>query len=271
MRRQKSYWLYGMSILTYAFLYLPLCVVVLFSFNNSPLNAEWVGFTGHWYRQLLHNDRILLATFNSLFIAIMASIFSTILGTLAGVAIHRFKLRLLPLLVLTPIAIPELLMGCSLVIFFVTINQFFIELFNWNFLELGLTTVIISHIAFCIGLVAIVVCARMKDMDEGFVEAARDLGATPLQAFRLITLPAIMPSIVVGALMSFTLSIDDFVITFFTAGTGVVTLPLEIYTKIRVITTPEINAISSLLILFSMILAVLAMRIAPNVFRSQNP
>jgi spermidine/putrescine transport system permease protein len=162
-------------------------------------------------------------------------------------------------------------MGCSLVIFFVTVNKLFIELFNWNFLALGLTTIIIGHIVFCIGLVAIVVSARMKDMDEGFVEAARDLGATPLQAFRLITLPAIMPSIVVGSLMSFTLSIDDFVITFFTAGAGVSTLPLEIYTKIRVTTTPEINAISSILILFSMILAILAMRIAPNVFRSEHP
>lgn len=270
MHRRHNYWLYGISIGTYLFLYLPLGVVVLFSFNSSPLNAEWEGFTGYWYQQLFHNNRLFSATCNSIVIALVSSLVATFLGTLAGIAMHRFKLRLLPLLVLAPIAIPELLMGCSLVIFFVAINQCFVELFNWDILALGFTTVVISHIAFCIGLVAIVVCARLKGMDTGLVEAARDLGATPLQAFRLITLPVIMPSIIVSALMAFTLSLDDFVITFFTAGAGVTTLPLEIYTKIRVAATPEINAISSLLILFSLVVAILAMRIAPNIFRGKH-
>ncbi|QQS16898.1 MAG: ABC transporter permease [Neisseriales bacterium] len=270
MHRQHNYWLYGMSIGTYLFLYLPLCVVVWFSFNSSPLNAEWEGFTGYWYQQLFHDDRLFAATRNSVVIALVSSAAATFLGTLAGIAMHQFKLHLLPLLVLIPIAIPELLMGCSLVIFFVAINQCFTELFNWDFLALGFTTVIIAHIAFCIGLVAIVVCARLKGMDASLVEAARDLGATPFQAFRLVTLPVIMPSIIVSALMSFTLSLDDFVITFFTAGAGVTTLPLEIYTKIRVTATPEINAVSTLLILFSLVVTVLVMRIAPRVFRGQN-
>ncbi|MCP9760761.1 ABC transporter permease, partial [Aquitalea sp. S1-19] len=156
------------AISTYLFLYLPLVIVVVFSFNDSKLNAEWVGFTFKWYDQLFHNDKMLTAAGHSLMIAIAASLLSTFFGTLAGVAMHKYKLRILPFLVLTPIAIPELLTGVSLVIFFVMVNQVL------GILELGLFTILLSHVAFCIGFVAIVVKARMQGMDDSLVEAARD-------------------------------------------------------------------------------------------------
>ena len=146
---------------------------------------------------------------------------------------------------LTPIAIPEILMGVALLIFFVMLN-----------LSLGLVSVALAHIAFCIGFVAIVVRARLAGMDESLVEAARDCGATPWQAFRLVTLPLIMPGVIAGALMAFTLSIDDFVITFFTAGAGTVTLPLQIYSMIKIAVTPEVNAVSTLLMLLTLMLIV---------------
>jgi len=262
--KKKSAWLKASAVLTYLFLYLPLFIVVLYSFNDSKLNAEWVGFTLDWYSKLFHNQKMLTAAGHSLIIGVVASFFATVFGTLAGIALHKYKLRLLPFLVLTPIAIPELLMGVSLVIFFVIVNQLI------GILELGLVTIILSHIAFCIGFVAIVVRARMQGMDESLVEAARDLGASPFQAFRLVTLPVIMPGIIAGALMAFTLSIDDFVITFFTAGAGASTLPLEIYSMIKIAVTPEVNAVSSLLMLLTLALIVIASKVSPSALRGGN-
>ncbi|MDF0607124.1 ABC transporter permease [Neisseriaceae bacterium TC5R-5] len=264
MVKKQSSWLWLSAILTYLFLYLPLVIVVLYSFNDSKLNAEWVGFTFSWYQKLFQNEQLLGAAANSLIIGLVASLCSTVLGTLAGIAMHKYKLRLLPFLVLTPIAIPELLMGVSLVIFFVIVNQLL------GILELGMITILLSHIAFCIGFVAIVVRARMQGMDDSLVEAARDLGATPFQAFHLITLPVIKPGIIAGGLMAFTLSIDDFVITFFTAGAGASMLPLEIYSMIKIAVTPEVNAISSLLMLLTLVLIVIASRVSPSALRGGN-
>ena len=209
-----------------------------------------MGFTLDWYRKLFDNEEMLSAAWNSLVIGLVASAVSTVLGTMAGYAMYRFKLRLLPVLVVAPIAIPEILMGVSLLIFFVAIN-----------LTLGLVSIILAHIAFCIGFVAIVVRARLAGMDESLIEAARDLGATPLQAFRLVTLPLIMPGVIAGALMAFTLSIDDFVITYFTAGAGAMTLPLKIYTMVKISVTPEVNAVSTLLMLLTLALIVIASRL----------
>ena len=254
-RRSTGLWL--VAILGYLFLYAPLAIVVVYSFNDSRLNAQWVGFTLDWYRKLFHNEEMLGAAWNSLLIGVTASAISTLLGTMAGYAMHRFKLRLLPFLVVAPIAIPEILTGVSLLIFFVAIN-----------LTLGLASIILAHIAFCIGFVAIVVRARLAGMDESLVEAARDLGATPLQAFRLITLPLIMPGVIAGALMAFTLSIDDFVITYFTAGAGALTLPLEIYTMVKISVTPEVNAVSTLLMVLTLALIVVASRLSPGLLRT---
>ncbi len=246
------------GIAVYAFLYLPLVVVVAYSFNNSKLNAEWVGFTWHWYRVLLSDDTMLKAAGNSLLIALTASLASTVLGTMAGYALYRYKLKLLPVLVMAPLAIPEILVGVSLLIFFVAIN-----------LTLGLLSIMLSHIAFCVGFVAIVVRSRLSGMDESLPEAARDLGATPFQAFRLVTLPLIAPGIIAGALLAFTLSIDDFVITFFTAGVGASTLPLQIYSMIKIAVTPEVNAISTLLMLLTLFLIVVASRLSPDSIRGR--
>jgi spermidine/putrescine transport system permease protein len=252
----RSRMLLGAAIFGYLFLYLPLAVVVVYSFNDSRLNAQWVGFTLDWYRKLFGNEEMLSAAWNSLVIGLTASAVSTVLGTMAGYAMYRFKLRLLPVLIVAPIAIPEILTGVSLLIFFVAIN-----------LTLGLASIALAHIAFCIGFVAIVVRARLAGMDESLIEAARDLGATPLRAFRLVTLPLIMPGVIAGALMAFTLSIDDFVITYFTAGAGAMTLPLKIYTMVKISVTPEVNAVSTLLMLVTLALIVIASKLSPGALR----
>ena len=255
--RKRSKWLLAAALAGYAFLYLPLVIVIVYSFNDSRLNAEWVGFTLEWYRKLFDDEEMLVAAANSLAIGVAASLVSTVLGTMAGVAMHRYRLRVLPILVLAPIAIPEILMGVSLLIFFVLLN-----------FTLGLLSVALAHIAFCVGFVAIVVRARLAGMDESLTEAARDCGATPWLAFRHVTLPLIMPGVVAGALMAFTLSIDDFVITFFTAGAGTTTLPLQIYSMIKIAVTPEVNAVSTLLMLLTLVLIVIASKLSPGTLRS---
>ena len=251
--RRRPIGLWAAALAGYAFLYVPLLIVIVYSFNDSRLNAEWVGFTFGWYDKLFHNQDMLLAAGNSLLIGLTASAVSTILGTMAGLAMYRYRNRLLSILVLAPIAIPEILMGVSLLIFFVLLN-----------LTLGLASVALAHIAFCIGFVAIVVRSRLAGMDESLTEAARDCGASPLNAFRYVTLPLIMPGVIAGALMAFTLSIDDFVITFFTAGAGTVTLPLQIYSMIKIAVTPEVNAISTLLMLLTLALIIVASKLSPS-------
>lgn len=251
-------WLPLAAGLVYAFLYLPLLIVVIYSFNDSRLNAEWVGFTWKWYEQLFNNAEMLHAALNSLIIAAISAAFAAVLGTLAGLAIHHYRLRLLPSFVLAPIAMPDVLMGVSLLILFILVNM-----------TLGLVSIVLAHITFCIGFVTLSVQARLADTDKGLIEAARDLGATPVQAFRLITLPLLMPGILAGALMAFTLSIDDFVITFFTAGVGSSTLPLQIYSMVKTAVTPEVNAISTLLMLLTLALILFVSRLSPGALRAQ--
>jgi len=258
---RRSPLLWASAIAVYAFLYIPLVVVVIFSFNDSKLNAEWVGFTLDWYRKLMGNEEMLKAAVNSLIIAFSAAGLATVLGTMAGIAMHRYQSRVLPFLTLTPVAMPEILLGVSLLIFFIS---------TFGEESLSLLTVIVAHTTFCIGFVAIIVRARLSGMDESIFEAARDLGATPWQSFRLVTLPLIMPGVVAGALMAFTLSIDDFVITFFTAGAGVPTLPLTIYTMIKIAVTPEVNALSTLLMLLTLTMIVVAGRVAPDALRGKG-
>ena len=257
--RRSNIWLWSAAALAYAFLYIPLIIVVVYSFNDSKLNAEWVGFTLSWYVALFNNQEMLTAARNSLIIAISASFCATILGTMAGLAIHRYKLKFLPLLVFTPVAMPEILLGVALLLFF-------LQALN---LTLGVLSIIIAHTTFCIGFVAIIVRARLQGMDESIFEAARDLGASPWQTFRLITLPLIMPAVVAGALMSFTLSIDDFVITFFTKGVGEPILPIQIYTMIKIAVTPEVNAISTLLMLLTLTMIIIAAKLDSGVLRRE--
>jgi len=245
------------ALLVYGFLYLPLLIVVIYSFNDSRLNAEWVGFTWKWYDKLFHNREMLTAAGNSLIIASSSALVATVLGTLAGMAMYRYRMKLLPGLVLAPIAMPDILMGVSLLLFFIMLNM-----------SLGLISITLAHITFCIGFVALSVQARMSSIDRSLTEAARDLGATPWQCFRKITLPLLAPGIIAGALMAFTLSIDDFVITFFVAGVGSSTLPLQIYSMVKIAVTPEVNAISTLLMLLTLILITLVARLSPGALRS---
>jgi spermidine/putrescine transport system permease protein len=247
------------AALVYAFLYIPLVIVVVYSFNDSRLNTEWVGFTLFWYEALFNDKEMLTAARNSLIIAVSASICATVLGTMAGLAIHRYKLKVLPILVLTPVAMPEILLGVSLLLFFLQVLN----------LTLGMVSIIIAHTTFCIGFVAIIVRSRLQGMDWSIFEAARDLGASPWQSFRLVTLPLIMPAVVAGALMSFTLSIDDFVITFFTKGVGEPILPIQIYTMIKVAITPEINAISTLMMLLTLVMIIIATKLDSSVLTGE--
>jgi spermidine/putrescine transport system permease protein len=173
---------------------------------------------------------------------------------------HRYRPRWLPFLVLTPVAMPEILLGVSLLLFFRQVLD----------LSLGLFSILAAHITFSIGFVAVIVRARLAGMDESIFEAARDLGATPWATFRRVTLPLIMPALVAGFLMAFTLSIDDFVITFFVAGVGVNTLPLQIYSMIKVAVTPEVNAVSTLLMALTLTLILVASRLAPDVLKARQ-
>ena len=262
MRRRggrRGFWLWAGALAAYAFLYLPLLVVIAYSFNDSRLNAEWVGFTWRWYDVLLHDRDMLGALGNSLFIATVSSLTATILGTMTGIAILRYHMRFLAFMVMTPVAMPEILLGVSLLLFFIQVLN----------LTLGLFSIILAHITFSIGFVAIVVRTSLAGVDESIFEAARDCGASPWKTFRHITFPLILPAVVAGALMAFTLSIDDFVITFFTAGVGVSTLPLRIYSMIKIAVTPEVNAVSTLLMLLTLTLIVLADRFSPELMRGK--
>lgn len=252
--------LWAAALFVYAFLYVPLAVVALFSFNDSTLNAQWVGFTTRWYVVLAKDQDMLQAAGNSLFIAFVASTMATVLGTLAGIAMHRYRLRLLPILALTPVAMPELLLGVALLLFFRQVLD----------LTLGTVSILVAHITFSIGFVAVVVRARLAGMDERLFEAARDLGASPWKTFRRVTLPLIAPALTVGFLMAFTLSIDDFVITFFVAGVGVKTLPLQIYSMIKVAVSPEVNAVSTLLMLLTLTVVAIASRLLPDMLRARS-
>lgn len=245
-----------MGSFAYLLLYIPIIIVVIFSFNDSRVNVSWVGFTLKWYKVLLADQDMITAAINSLLIALIASIISVILGTLAGVALNKYKIPILSSLILIPVAAPELLVGVSLLLFYLLIN-----------FSLGLASIILSHIAFCISFVAVAVKTRLHGMDQSIMDAARDLGASPFKAFYLILIPSILPGIIAGGLMAFTLSIDDFVITFFTAGVGSTTLPLAIYAMLKMGVTPEINAISTIIIVITLLLTTLSSKLSPQLFK----
>jgi spermidine/putrescine transport system permease protein len=256
---RRGSWLWAAALAAYAFLYLPLTIVIAYSFNDSRLNAEWVGFTWHWYHDLFNDEDMLIAAGNSLLIALTASLSATLLGTMAGLAIHRYKLKMLNFMVLAPVAMPEILLGVSLLLFFIQVLN----------LTLGMLSIVLAHITFSIGFVAVIVRAQLTSIDESLFEAAQDLGASPWETFRYVTFPLILPSVIAGGMMAFTLSIDDFVVTFFTAGVGVQTLPLRIYSMIKIAVTPEVNAVSTLLMLLTLSMIVLASRFAPDVLKGK--
>ncbi|MDP3851823.1 MAG: ABC transporter permease [Luteolibacter sp.] len=228
--------------LVLAFFYLPIGVLILNSFNLSRFGTTWQGFTFAWYERLLQRDDLWTALMNSLQVAAIASIGAMILGTCAAFALHRYRSRLQishEILITMPLVLPEILMGMSLLLLFVSLGQ-----------QLSLVTVTIAHVTFCISYVTLVVQARLQDFDFQIVDAARDLGATRFQAFRKVVLPLLAPGILAGGLLAFTLSVDDFVVTFFVKGPGADTLPVVIYSMIKKSREfPVINALSTLLLL----------------------
>ena len=258
----RSHLLAAYAMVVLAFLYLPLCILAIYSFNVSRLNAVWAGFTVKWYLQLFQNTRVLDALTNTLIVAFVSTFASTLLGTLGAIALHRFKYRFqsaINSLLYLPILIPEIVMGLSLLV-----------LFSQTGMPLGKPTLIIAHITFCLSFVVITVGARLDGMREDLEQVAQDLYATPWQTFRYITLPLIMPGIVAGALIAFTLSIDDFVISFFVAGPNSTTLPLYIYAMVKRGISPEINALSTLMMLVTITLVIVAEILQPR-YGKKNP
>ena len=239
------------GIFGYIFLYAPIIILVIFSFNSSRFVTTWEGLSFRWYVELFNDPAMGAALKNSLIVALASTTISTVFGTMVALAMERYeffgKLGFDALLYL-PIIIPDIAMAVMLLLFFV-LSKFTLSLF----------TIIISHIAFNISFVAIVVRARLVGFDRSLEEAAQDLGANELQTFWYVTLPLLMPAILAGALLAFTLSLDDFVITFFTAGVGSTTLPLRIYSMVKLGITPEINAISTLMLLASMTLVMVSL------------
>lgn len=247
MRFLKSSYL----LLIFMFLYIPIMILIAFSFNTSKLNVVWTGFTFKWYGSLLHNAGILEALENSFIVAVISTILSVIIGTLCSVGMYRYKFKgkgIFDSILYLPLVIPEIVMGISLLAFFSIVK-----------IPLGKISLIIAHVTFCIAYVVAVVKTRLDGFDKSVEEAAMDLGASPLQTFFHVTLPIIMPGVIAGGLLAFTLSLDDVIISFFVAGPGSVTLPLKIFSMVKFGVTPEINALSTLIILFTMVLIVIAL------------
>ena len=244
------------SALMYFFLYAPIVILVLFSFTTDGFGVRMTGFTFDWYGRLLNDERLVTASLNTLKVALISTLISTIIGTLTALAMERYRFRgkgAFDALLYLPIVIPEIVMALSLLAFFAFAFGVIENLTGAN-LRLNLTTVIISHIAFSISFVVVVVRASLKGFDRRLEEAAQDLGANEWQTFWRITFPLILPGIIGGALLAFTLSLDDFIISFFTTGPGSSLLPVEVYASVKRSVTPKINAISTVMLVLSMTL-----------------
>lgn len=229
------------AVLAFAYIYIPILLLIIFSFNTQKLNIQWEGFTFHWYQELFKDQEVILAVRNTLTIAMISTLVATVIGTLAALALQRYRFpgyTLSESLLYIPVIIPEVVMGISLLAFFAILK-----------VRLGLATIALSHIAFNIPFVTLVVRARLHGFDKSIEEAAMDLGANELITFWRVTLPTIMPGVMAGAMLAFTLSLDDYVITYFTAGPGSTTLPLRVFSMVRFAVTPEVNALSTLWVL----------------------
>lgn len=242
-----------LSLFVYAFLYAPIVVLVLFSFNQARLVSVWEGFTLEWYRRALANGLVLQALRNSLLVALATTALATALGTAAALAFHRHRFRreaAFDALVTLPIVVPEIVMASSLLLLFAALS-----------LRLSFLTVILAHVAFSVSYAVVVVRARLAGFDRALEEAAADLGASPWRSFRFVTFPLILPGVLAAALLVFALSIDDYVITSFVAGVGSTTLPVQIYSMVKSGISPEINAISTLLLAATSLLLLAADRL----------
>jgi len=241
------------------FLYAPLLVLIVFSFNDSKRNVVWKGFTLKYYERAMGNTSLVEALVNSLTIALLATVFSVILGALAGLMLWRFRFPMKSAVegvMSLPIIVPEICMGVAMLIFFAKLD--WPVGLPW---PLNLSAITIAHITFCFPFVAMVVRSRMATFNREQEEAAKDLGAGEWQTFRDILLPHMKPGLVAGALLAFTLSLDDFVITFFTSGPDTITFPVKVYSMVRFSVTPEVNAASTLLIVLTVVLTALALKL----------
>ncbi|XZN97870.1 MAG: ABC transporter permease [Microcoleus sp.] len=266
-------WLWIQATLAFAFLYLPILILIIYSFNSSKFNAIWRGFTLDWYRSLFSDVGTLgmassssagiwTALNNSLLIATISTLLATVLGTAIALALERFHFpgrKAVETLLFLPIIMPEITIGISLLVFFTLVFRILENLTGIR-INLGLPTVIIGHVTFNISFVTITVRARLAELDPILEQAAFDLGANEWRTFWRITLPLIWPSVFSGALLAFTLSLDDFVVTFFTTGVGSMTLPLFVYGMIKFAVTPAINALSTLMLLASLLLVLSSLR-----------
>ncbi len=230
---------YTYLLLLYGFLYLPIAVLIVYSFNDSKYAASWQGFTWEWYGNLFDDDELLGVAVNSVTVALLAATLATAIGAMAAVAIYRYRFfgkQLLNGLIFILIMSPDIVMGISLLILFVSLH-----------LPLGFGTLLLAHITFCIPFVVVTVLSRISGFDKYLIEAARDLGASEFQTFTRILLPLLLPAVVAGWLLSFTLSMDDVIISFFVTGPTFEILPLKIYSMVRIGVKPEVNALCTIM------------------------
>jgi spermidine/putrescine transport system permease protein len=253
----KPKWSRYLTYCVFALLYLPVAVLIITSFNASRFGGSWGGFTLSWYAKLFHEPSIWYALINSTLVATYSSLTSTALGLTAALALYHYRSPLQKIhlgLLLAPLVMPDILMGISLLLLFVSIH-----------LKLSLLTVFLAHTTFSMSYVAMIIRTRLETMDSSVIEAAKDLGATSFQVFWKVLLPILSPAIMAGGLLAFTLSLDDFVITFFVVGPGATTLPVYVYSMMKFGSPPLINALSTILLLFTAIVTVAWTHLAEEV------
>lgn len=272
--RRNSWFTTSLAVLVYAFMYAPIVVLILYSFNESRTNVVFTGFVNrqpcgpfYWYCQLFNNRDVMDAARNTLIIAFTSTLTATVFGTMAALGLQRYNFfgkRASEAAIYTPIVSPEIVMGIGILVFFSAAFGFLnvaLGLRGDSRLSMGMTTIIVSHVAFSMPFVILTVRARLVGFDPALEEAAADLGANEWTTFRRVTLPLIAPGVYAGAMLAFTLSLDDFIITFFTSGPGSTTLPIYVYGLLRRTVTPEVNALSTVWILAVLVLVLLYQRI----------
>lgn len=238
------------TLFIYFFLYFPIAIVIIYSFNISRYSLLWHGFTLNWYRELLHDSSLQIVAVHSLLVAVLAATFACILGTLAAVSLYRYRFfgkKVLYGLIFVIIVSPDIVMAISLLLLFTVVK-----------IPLGFWTLLLAHITFCMPFVTVVVFSRIQGLDKNIFEAAKDLGANDFTIFRKITIPLLWPAILAGWLLSFTLSIDDVIISYFVTGPSFAILPLTIFSQVRVGVTPEINALCSVILILTLFLVLVS-------------
>ncbi len=245
---RRPFFLFTMLAFGYAFLYAPIVLLIVYSFNESRLVTVWSGFSVKWYGELLHNQQLLEAAWLSLRIAVVNATIAVILGTMAGLALARYRRfpgrGLFATMIAAPLVMPEVILGLSLLLLFVAMETWV----GWP-AGRGATTIVIAHVTFTMAYVAVIVQAKLAAFDKSLEEAAMDLGARPLTVFFSITLPLIAPAVIAGWLLAFTLSFDDLVISSFVSGPGASTLPMVVYSSVRLGVSPQINALATIIVI----------------------